>query len=286
MPNPKLIVAASVLISLASPSAAKSIRIYTQKVDAKYICGSEYGKNACSVTKKHMNLRQSDIPLERQDDAPNHFQVLGKSYSDLTGTAVSLSVCGAGDLNPFDAGDVSQQTEPAKFEYKKRSDAALSATLTADVKNALVASGVPAAEIDGLEAKFKASYKRSAGREHNIGGSYYRFQLKDAVIQALKNPNTSNEEARACSVTLREDPRRSLIYSIAVVKLDSATYASEVAQNAAADFAAKVKQKVPNADIAGLQVSISNAVKISLTVELGTEYRVISWDYLNSKNLI
>lgn len=283
----RLVICAALLsMSVTTALAAKSIRVYTQKVDAKKLCGTEFGRYACSTTKRHMNLRYADIALERIGANPNHFQVLGKIYTGLSGNSVSLSICGNGDTNPFGAADTAAATVPSTFTYKKRSDKKVSAELAADVKNALTAAGVPADKLENLEASFKTTYEQTAGRDNVMQGSYYRLQMKDSVLQALKNPDTNNAKAKACGNRIRGNPTASFIYSIAVIKLDKATYSSNVATDTAISFAAKVKQKAPNADIAALKASVTNAVRTSLQVQLGTEYRVISWDFLKAENLV
>lgn len=272
--------AAAAVAMLPAPAMAKKIRVYTQKVAAKQICGTEFARYSCSTTIPHMKLQRADIALERLGNAPNHHQVLGKFYTNLTGTAVSLSPCGPGDANPFGDSDTADKTPATTFTFEKRSKAEISAGLQADVKNALIAANVPEESLRNLEAEFKTSYRRASGAKHDISGKYYRMQLKQEVIDGIKNAETANQKARACGDMLRADGRRNLIYSIAVIELDKASYASNVATDAAASFVAKVKKKAPGADIAGLEASVKTAVTQDMTVQLGKEHRVISWDYL------
>lgn len=259
---------------------AKSIRIYTQKVDADIICGSAFGKYACSTTPAHMYLQKADIALTQTDGIPDYLQVLGMTYSDLTGVALSQKVCGSGSSNVFTASDLSQPTPANGFTYLRKSETSVSASLAADVKEALVAAGVPPTQLSNLEASFKSSYKNAAGNQHALQGSYYRVALSPATLLALKDKATALPNISQCQNFLNANDGSALIYSIAVIKLDKASFSSNLATEIAADFVAKVKAKAPKSDLVGLTAAVKNSVDKTITVALGTDYRVISWDYL------
>lgn len=232
-----------------------------------------------------MRLQKADIALEVNAGEPDHLGVLGMVYTDLAANNLSLRPCGAGDSNFFELKETSDSTSLTSFNYKKRSDTKINASLEADVKNVLVAAGVTGPVLDQLQADFKALYKQAAGRDHAMKGIYYRLGLKRELVRAIQNPATSNVKARTCAATLKANPDAGLIHSVAVIKLDSASYASNVATDAAAAFGAKVRARSPNVNIGSIEAGISTAVRTSLTTALGTEYRVISWDYLDIDDL-
>jgi hypothetical protein len=227
-----------------------------------------------------MNLSVADIALERVNNVPNHYQVLGNYYTDRSGSADSLIPCGPDDKNPFGPAETADKTQPTSFTFRKRSKTEVTAALQADVKNALIAANVPAEALENLQAEFAATYSRVAGADRNISGRYYRLRLKTEVINGIKNIGTANTKAKACGDKLRATPASAFIYSIAVIELNKASYASNVATDAVASFAAKIRQKAPNADIASVEANVKSAVTKEVTANLGEEDRVISWDYL------
>jgi hypothetical protein len=258
----------------------KKVRIFTQNVKASSICGTKYAKYLCSTTERSMSLKESDIAVELVNGQPNYRQILGMTYDDLRGNAVTLLPCGVGDENTFRESDFAQITNPTPFSFEKKATSELGASAAIDVKNLLVGAGVPAAKVEKLQAKFNSTYSRKARSEYSMTGVYQRLALKSSVTGAIQNPATTNAVAKACATALAQNREKAIIYSIAIVKLDSAKYVSNVLSDLALGFAAEVKAEAPNVDIASLALNIKNQVTTSLTVTPGTEWRVISWDYL------
>jgi len=263
--------------ALCIPSAhAQSVRIYTQKISAKKICGTTFAKYRCSTTRSHMALTQADIALQLQAPlTPNYAQVLGRTYTGLSGVAVSLSPCGAITQNEF-----ALPSAALTFDYKKKASSELGAGASIDVKSALTAAGVPATELDALQAQFEATYGRKAKAEYTLKGRYFRRELKTEVLDQIKGSASATAALKQCGDALRASGEKKLIYSVAVVQLDKATFVSNIATDIAASFAAKVKDKHSNADMAGLSLSIKSRIETSLSTEMEPEWRVISWDYV------
>ncbi|OWK32275.1 hypothetical protein [Sphingomonas mucosissima] len=284
----KLLIAAAAMgvgFGSGSSALAQKVRVYTQKIDAAVLCGSEYAKYECSTTRKHMRLQKADIELEQSGGVPNHMSVLGMVYSDLSGTKLSQRSCVPGSANVFTTADLSEPTKPTPFLFTKKVDTKISAALEANVVEAMRLANVPEPALKRLAAQFKATYASTASRGNLIKGEFYRLALKDDVVRAIQDSATTNPAAKSCAAVLRADDNAGLIYSIAVIKLDSATYTSDVASTVAAEFTAKVAGRAPGADIAGLTTSITNEVTTGLKAAVGTAYRVISWDYLDADNI-
>jgi hypothetical protein len=250
-----LIAVSAMSIALIAPSiaSAKSVRVYTQKIDAKQICGTTFAKYRCSTTLQHMNLSQTDIALQLlAPGSPNYSQVLGRSYTGVTGTAVSLSPCGG--INDADYAIPSAATT---FDYKKKASNEFGASTSIDVKSALTAAGVPSTELDNLQAQFEATYGRKAKAEYTLKGRYFRRELKTSVLDQIRGVAPATSKLQQCGDALRKSWDVKLIYSIA-----------------------KVKAKHSGADIAGLTLSVKSRIETSLSTAMDQEWRVISWDFI------
>lgn len=263
-------------LGLTQVASAQSVRIYTQKVSAKKICGTYYAKFRCSTTEAHMKLNVADIALQIDGkNSPRHAQVLGQIYTGLSGVPAFFDPCGT--LSHADFGNRSAATN---FNYRKRASSELGASTSIDVKSALVAAGVPSNQLDVLQAEFEATYGKKAKAEYNLTGRYYRLGIDSLKLQQIRGVSPASAGLKACGDTLRANYEKKLIYSIAVVELNKATFVSDVASDIALSFAAKVKQKHQNADIAGLSLSVKSRIEVSLSISMEPEWRVISWDYL------
>ncbi|WP_140419338.1 hypothetical protein [Sphingobium sp. Z007] len=226
-----------------------------------------------------MALKDADISLQIIEGKPAYMDVVGMTYEDLSANAVDLDPCANGeDVNTFSESDVTMSS-PTPFTFKKTAQAELGVQSSVDVKAALQASGVPAEQLDMLQADFKAAYASKAASEFSMSGTYQRIALKNAVTGAIKNKSTANSDAKACGDVLRSSDK-ALIYSIAVIKLDAAKYVSNVIDNLSVSFAAAVKAKAGSADIVKLKSELKKEINSSLMVVPGPDWRVISWDYV------
>jgi hypothetical protein len=265
------------LLCLPVPLSAQSVRIYTQKIPAEQICGTMFAKYRCSTTWASMALTQSDIPLQLKSvGVPNYAQVLGRMYEGRVATAVSTAPCGTVSEEDF-----APPSAATSFDYKKKASSEFGAGTNIDVKSALAAAGVPAGDLDNLQAQFEATYGRKAKAEYSLKGKYFRRELHFTKLDQIKAQASASTGLQACGDALRASDSRNLIYSIAVVQLDKATFVSDVANDIAASFAAKVKTKNQSADVAALTLSVKSRIEASLSTEMEPEWRVISWDYLH-----
>jgi hypothetical protein len=257
-------------------SSSQAVRIYTQKISAKQICGTAFAKYRCSTTLSHMALTEADIALQfKEAGVPDYAQILGRAYEGLSGIAVSTFPCGS-----ISDSDFALPSASTIFDYKKKATSEFGAGASIDVKSALTAAGVPAGDLDNLQAQFEATYGRKAKAEYTLKGKYFRRELKFTSLDQIRDVADASSALKTCGDALRAHYGNKLIYSIAVVQLDKATFVSDVATDIAASFAAKVKAHAKDADIAGLTLSVKSRIEASLKTEMEPEWRVISWDYL------
>lgn len=263
---------------------AKSIVVYDQKIDAAKICGKNDAKSGCAASSQSVFLKQKDTPLPTDSTGkPIYRQVLGRTYGVdeknifgnyvVDGSIVNFDTCG------LDEGYFGETSTPYSFTFTRKGSSIFSLDSGVDVKEALKAAGVPSGDIDNLSAKFKATYGKNIKDNYSISGSYYRVALHTDVVDKLKGNISGDKITGQCRQTLQNDPKRWLVWSISLVKLDEVTFTSNVANKIATDFAADVKAKSANADIAGLKVSLAKDIQKDLSVSFKNEWRVVSWDF-------
>jgi uncharacterized protein YoaH (UPF0181 family) len=231
-----------------------------------------------------MALQYSDIELQVDQDNPDYLSVLGLTYTKLTGNKANLHSCDGMGTNVILVSDLAAPTGTANFSYRKASSLKLE-TSVEDIKQLLLAAGVPSTEVSRAVASIKASFAKANNNTNTMEGTFYRIPIKDAVIKEITARIPSGKAAQTCASELRKTKNASMITSIAVVHLNGAAFFDKMSAQIDTEVDAALKGKTTEEAILAVRAKVSKSIEQSLSVTLGKSYRVISWDYIDVHDL-
>lgn len=264
---------------VAAGATAKKISIDNFKVKAKSVCGDD-GKRLCATTIFSRTL-SAPLPLDRTGDAWESlalFDVLGKIYDPAQPlTKVNLSNCSSTGVSPFSRDDLNKDSPTV---IKGGGTVVSKAYATADVNyaNLLSLAGV-ANPTPQLLAELKSSFGKRSNGKYDADGEFMHASLENSVIEQLKAETPSDDRFKDCAELFSKRKSFGFIWSIAIVKLNSAVLSTNIASTITADLTASLKRANASADLAKFTAGINTEITKYLYVSKGVQYRVISFDY-------
>jgi len=255
----KLCIGVLLSITMLTGCATVSVPV-DRKISAKKVCGPLAKRDCAPAVGSHFAFKKQykTMPVDSSGN-PQVMSYLGtiiRRNAQLFGEPGA--VCGGGSVSPFKSTDRSSPTFGNEVTLVYTLDQKSGIDFGADLKQAMLASGVPAAKADSLEAKIGLAVSRLKKATVRATAKFSEYQLTNAALRELDAATTSGR-LNSCLEEIIDGEWR-IYQAVSGLYVSQGELDSDTQNTIIANLAAEVKTIENGADIARLKANFESVV--------------------------